>query len=214
MERQFWFDSWDEGGSKTSFHLPEVHPHARYLVDSGLLDGARVLVPLCGKSLDMPAFARRAREVVGVELVESAVAQFLADNALDAVRTEPGVFRVGNLTVLVRDFFDLTAAGLGPVDVVYDRACLVAFPEPMRERFAAHLTGLLPAGARYFLNTLEYAPVMDTPPFSVGPDAVRGYFGDAFDIEHVFDDDRPDHRMVAKFGLESLREHGFLLHRR
>ncbi|MER7761130.1 hypothetical protein [Streptomyces sp. NPDC097619] len=214
MERQFWIDSWREGGSKTSFHLPAVHPHARHLLDGGFVDGARVLVPLCGKSADMPAFATRAAEVVGVELVDSAVHQFFADNGLEPEEPAPGVFRSGNLTLLHADFFRLTTADLGgPVDLVYDRACLVAFPEDMRERYVAHLTALLDPGARYFLNTLDYLPELPEPPFSVCPDRVRGYFGGHFEIEHVFDEPRPEHRMVEKFGLSRLTEHGFLLRR-
>jgi thiopurine S-methyltransferase len=214
MEESFWYESWDEGGTKTSFHLRDVHPHAAMLAQHGLLDDATVLVPLCGKSVDLPYFAQHARKVIGVELVPQAVTQFFADNALTPAENPPGVFTADNLEIRCCDLFSLTPADLDPVDLVYDRASLIAFPEGMRELYVAKMIELIPPGSRYFINTLEYRPVLPTPPFSVGPEQIEQYYGATFDIEHVRRDERPEHRMVEKFGLDRLVEHGFLLRRR
>lgn len=214
MEQKFWRDSWDEGGSRTSFHLRAVHPHAELLVERGLVDGATVLVPLCGKSVDLPFFARSARRVVGVELVRRAVEECVEENALAAVEDPPGVFTAGNLELRCADLFTLTAGELGPVDLVYDRAALIAFPEDMRDRYVAKMIELTRPGSAYFINTLEYRPVLPTPPFTVGPGDVERYYGEHFSIEHLRADPRPEHRMVQKFGLDHLIEHGFLLRRR
>ena len=214
MEQQFWVDSWDEGGTKTSFRLRDVHEHAVALAESGVLDGARVLVPLCGKSVDLPFFARYAREVIGVELVSRAVTEFFEDNGLEPVEGPPGVHTAGNLTIRCADLFRLTPEELGPLDVVYDRASLIAFPDDMRDRYVAKMTELTRPGARYWINTLEYRPVLPAPPFTVGPEQIEAYFGGAFDIEHARRDERSEHRMVEKFGLDHLIEHGFMLRRR
>ncbi|AGL17667.1 methyltransferase domain-containing protein [Actinoplanes sp. N902-109] len=214
MEESFWYESWDEGGTKTSFHLRDVHPHAAMLAQRGLLDDATVFVPLCGKSVDLPYFARHARRVVGVELVPQAVGQFFADNELTPVEQPPGVFRAGNLEIRCGDLFRLTPADLGPIDVVYDRAALIAFPDDMRDRYVAKMIELTRPGTRYFINTLEYHPLLPSPPFSVGPEQIESYYGAHFTIDHVCHDDRPGHRMVEKFGLDRLAEHGFLLTRR
>ncbi|QFZ20896.1 class I SAM-dependent methyltransferase [Saccharothrix syringae] len=214
MEAGFWVESWELGGTKTSFHLNRVHPHALALAEREDLRGARVLVPLCGKTLDMLFLAGHAAEVVGVELVPRAVREFFDDNGLDVVEERPGVFRSGNVVIHCADLFELTAADLGPIDLVYDRASLIAFPEQMRRRYTAKIVELTRPGSRYFLNTLEYRPVLPEPPFAVGPDDVAGYYLDAFDIEHLHDEPKPEHRMVEKFGLDYLTEHGFLLTRR
>lgn len=214
MESEFWYDSWAEGGTKTSFHLPNVHEHALLLDHLGLVAGARVLVPLCGKTADLRFFAESAAEVVGVELVPRAVAEFFAENDLDPVEEEPDVFRCANLVIRRQDIFTLTPEALGPVDLVYDRAALIAFPDDMRQRYAEAITRLVRPGTRYFINTLEYHPSLQTPPFTVGPDEVADRFGDAFEVEHVAAELRPNHRMVEKFGLTSLVEHGFLLRAR
>jgi thiopurine S-methyltransferase len=214
MEPEFWIDSWEQGGTKTSFHLPDVHEHARVLAERGLVAGARVLVPLCGKTADLRFFAESAAEVIGVELVPRAVAEFFAENDLDPVEEEPDVFRSGNLVIRRQDVFGLRPEVLGPIDLVYDRAALIAFPADMRRRYARTITGLVGPGAAYFINTLEYHPRLPSPPFSVGPEEIAAHFGHAFDVEHVVAQPRPEHRMVEKFGLGGLVEHGFLLRRR
>ncbi|MCE6996833.1 methyltransferase domain-containing protein [Saccharothrix sp. S26] len=214
MESEFWFDSWEQGGTKTSFHLRDVHEHARMLARLGLVAGARVLVPLCGKTTDLRFFAESAAEVVGVELVPRAVAEFFAENGLDPVLEEPDVFRCGNLVIRRQDIFKLGPAEIGPVDLVYDRASLIAFPDDMRQRYAETITRLVRPGTRYFINTLEYHPRLPSPPFSVGPREVVELFGHAFEVEHVAAEPRPEHRMVEKFGLTGLVEHGFLLRAR
>ncbi|ATE53747.1 thiopurine S-methyltransferase [Actinosynnema pretiosum] len=214
MEEEFWVDSWAEGGSRTSFHLRRVHPHAELLAERVPLEGRVVLVPLCGKSVDLLFFAERAERVVGVELVGRAVEEFFAENGLSPTEVDEGVFTAGNLTIRNQSLFDLGRGDLGRVDVVYDRAALIAFPEAMRGRYVAKILELATPGTRYFLNTLEYRPSLDSPPFSVGPEEVAGYYGEWFDIEHWVDEVQPGHRMVEKFGLEELREHGFLLRRR
>jgi thiopurine S-methyltransferase len=214
MKEHFWVESWDQGGTKTSFHLPEVHPHAVLLAERGMLDDVTVLVPLCGRSVDMPYFARFARRVIGIELVPKAVAQFIDDNDLEPVEGPAGVFTSGNLEIRCADLFQVTPADLGPIDLVYDRASLIAFPEDMRERYVAKMIELTRPGSRYFINTIEYDPILPTPPFSVGPDQIERYYGADFEIEHVRRGPRPEHRMVQKFGLDHLTEHGFLLQRR
>lgn len=214
MESEFWYDSWALGGTKTSFHLPDVHEHALLLSRLGLVSGARVLVPLCGKTADLRFFAETATEVVGVELVPRAVAEFFAENDLDPVEEEPDAFRCANLVIRRQDIFKLTPEVLGPVDLVYDRASLIAFPDDMRGRYAETITRLARPGTHYFINTLEYHPTLPTPPFSVGPAEITVRFGHAFDVEHVAAEPRPHHRMIEKFGLTSLTEHGFLLRAR
>lgn len=214
MEADFWVESWELGGTKTSFHLNRVHPHALALAEREDLREARVLVPLCGKTLDMLFLAQHAAEVVGVELVPRAVREFFDDNGLDAVEERPGVFRSGTIVIHCADLFELTTADVGPIDLVYDRASLIAFPEGMRRRYIAKIAELTRPGSRYFLNTLEYRPVLPEPPFTVGPGDVADYYLDVFDIEHLHREPRPEHRMVEKFGLDYLIEHGFLLTRR
>lgn len=67
-------------------------------------------------------------------------------------------------------------------------------------------------GAKCLLITLEFQPYLgDTPPFSITPAEVQSYYGDRYIVDHVKYLSLPNHRMVEKFGLDFLKEHGFIL---
>lgn len=209
MEKAFWFNSWELEGHYTSFHRKDIHPYAIKHLPPFALEGRTVLVPLCGKSLDLLYFSQFAHQVIGVEIVEKAIIQFFEENQL-AYRQIGSRFVSGNITILCRDFFYLNREDIGPFDIVYDRASLVAMPEPMRMRYLQTLEWLSPVGTLYFLNTLEYAPRLKTPPFSISPAEVASYFPN-YVIDHVESPTLPDHGMVRKFNLTYLKEHGFMM---
>jgi thiopurine S-methyltransferase len=168
MQPEFWQARWSEG--RIGFH--EGRPNALLERHVGALSGVRrVLVPLCGKAVDLAFLASRGFEVVGVELVEAAVAAFFAERGL-----VPTVERVGSLVryrhdaveLLAGDFFDVTRDHAGRCDGCYDRAALIALPSEMRRRYVAHLRGLLDPGARGLVITVDYPQErMEGPPFAV-----------------------------------------------
>lgn len=213
MEAQFWIESWQTGGTKTSFHRRDVHPYILKHFPPAVLKGKRILVPLCGKSVDMAYFHQHAAAVVGVELIEEAVQQFFGEQGL-SYRQEGNRFCTERLTIICGDFFSLTRADVGHIDLVYDRASLVALPLPMRQQYIQQINRLLPVGSQQFINTLEYAPLLSEPPFSITPEEVAHYYGANHTIQHLEAPELPEHRMVQKFNLRFLREHGFLLTKR
>lgn len=170
MHEDFWQERWarDEIG----FHLREVNPYLqRHWPDLGLAAGAQVLVPLCGKSLDMAWLAGQGYRVLGVELAESAVIAFFSEQELTPEVDQFGAFRryrAGAVELLCGDFFALQAADVADCSGLYDRAALIALPEGMRERYAAHLAAILPSGCAGLLVTLDYPQAeMSGPPFAV-----------------------------------------------
>lgn len=209
MDKAFWFNSWELEGPYTSFHRNDIHPYILKYLPPYSLEGQTVLVPLCGKSLDLLYFSRFARQVIGIELVEKAIIQFFDENHL-AYRQIGSRFVSGNITIFCRDFFTMTATEIGPIDIVYDRASLVAMPRKMRMRYLQTIERLTPVGALNFLNTVEYGPVLETPPFSVSPEKVSNYFSN-YVIDHVESQPQPNHPMVRKFNVSFLTEHGFVM---
>ncbi|ADB42454.1 thiopurine S-methyltransferase [Spirosoma linguale] len=209
MEKAFWMNSWELEGPYTSFHRKDIHPYLIKHLPPFSLEGKSVFVPLCGKSVDMIYFSHFANRVIGVEIVEKAVLQFFSENQL-TYRRIGDRFISGNITIFCCDLFSLTPDDLGPIDVVYDRASLVALPDAMRMRYLQTLEELTPVGALTFLNTVEYAPTMPTPPFSISPRDVLWYFPN-YVIDHVESPVLPNHGMVRKFNLSFLIEHGFLM---
>jgi len=209
MEPDFWRARWGEG--RIGFH--EGRPNellVRYAARLG--EARRVLVPLCGKSVDLAYLASLGHEVVGVELVEDAVRAFFSEQGLT-----PGIDRTGNftrytaprLTLLCGDVFETTRELLGPIDALYDRAALIALPAPLRDRYAAHVRTLLPAGSPALVVTLEYPDGLFTgPPFSVPDSILRSRFEGAT-IERL--ESKTNVRVGGKDGGPGTIEHAYAL---
>ena len=212
MEPQFWINSWERGGSCTSFHRPDIHPYVVKYVTPGLLAGKRVLVPLCGKTVDCSGSGSTPPTSSASSSASWRCASSSTSRGSGYVRNHDR-FEADRLTLICRDIFTLSPDDLGPIDFVYDRAALVALPLPMRLRYVAKIDELTTCGAVQFVNTVQYDPVLDTPPFSIGPDDIERYHGGRYLIEHVECAVRPNHGMVRKFNLDWLVEHGFWLRR-
>lgn len=185
MQPEFWHQRWREG--RIGFHQDQPTPLLlEYWPSLGVAPGAKVFVPLAGKSLDLAWFASRGYRVLGVELSQLAIEQFFAEHGLQPVRrTSPyGIhFEAGNIELVCGDAFGLDAEVLADCDAVYDRAALIALPPELRQRYARQLYACLPAGCRGLLVTLEYPQhEKQGPPFSVAEAEVRALYGQDWDV--------------------------------
>lgn len=186
MERSFWQERWDAG--RIGFHLDRVHPSLeRHWVEAakGPRAPGRVLVPLCGKALDLLWLRDRGCHVVGVEFVRKAIVDFGRDNELplqSRARDGYELFFAEGLELWLADFFALTTAEIGQFDGVFDRAALVAMDPARREQYARHLSLLtVPGGGVLLINLRHDLP--DGPPHSVEPEEVTALFRDDFGVE-------------------------------
>ena len=184
MDASFWYARWES--NRIGFHQDDFN---RYLVAHwhtlGVPLDSRVLVPLCGKSLDLSWLDQEGHEVVGVEFVEQAARDYFEERGISAQRSvEHGrvSFRRGRTQIVVGDFFALSASELGPIDVVYDRAALVAIEPQRRVQYAKQLAALTPPGAVGLVISFEH-DLDSGPPFSV-PE-VETLFAEAFEIDRV-----------------------------
>lgn len=180
MDPEFWHERWRSG--QIGFHRSSVHPDLLSFAPEWIAGGRGVLVPLCGKSLDLPWLAGHM-PTVGVELSELAIRQLHEEQALSPTITEDGPFRTWrtqNLSVHQGDLYDLGPAELAGVDRVWDRASYVALDPDRRRRYVAHLRGLLPAGTRWLLNVVRYdSSRQGGPPHSITEEEVREVFAGA-----------------------------------
>ncbi|TMU79445.1 thiopurine S-methyltransferase [Pseudomonas fluorescens] len=183
MQPEFWHKKWASG--QIGFHLPEVNPYLQRHWAAPA--SARVLVPLCGKSLDLAWLAGRGHRVLGIELSGKAIEDFFSEHQVQPQISERGAFKVYRsdaIELWCGDFFALTASDVTDCTALYDRAALIALPAPMRERYAAHLQRILPQGVQGLLITLDYDQAqMPGPPFAVGDDEVQRLLGDAWQVQ-------------------------------
>ncbi|AZD30923.1 thiopurine S-methyltransferase [Pseudomonas chlororaphis] len=180
MQPEFWHKRWEQ--NQIGFHLSEVNPYLqRYWPQLELAPGSRVLVPLCGKSLDLSWLASQGHQVLGIELSEKAVQDFFSEQQLQprvSLRGGFTVYEYGPIQLWCGDFFALQATDVADCQALYDRAALIALPPEMRERYAAHLQSILPQGCQGLLITLDYdQALMAGPPFAVLDDEVKALLG-------------------------------------
>ena len=210
MEKTFWVESWDQGGYKTSFHKKDIHPYILKYLTPEVLKGKRILVPLCGKSVDLIYFAKYADHVVGVEFVPEAVDQFFAEQNLPFQKVG-NTFFADKITMINGDFFTVSKEEVGHIDLVYDRACLVALPYHLRMKYVSKIEELLPFGSQQFVNTLEYFPLKQEPPFSISPQELGDYYRHSHSIKHLESPIIENHGLKRVWGLDFVKEHGFIL---
>ena len=78
MNPEFWRKRWQE--KRIGFNQSAANPLlVEYIKHLNLSAGSRIFVPLCGKSIDMAWLAAQGYDVVGVELVETAVQDFFVE---------------------------------------------------------------------------------------------------------------------------------------
>jgi len=180
-----WLERWREG--RIGFHRDHPHPMlVKHWPGLGVRPGTKVLVPLCGKSLDMRWLAGQAHPVLGIELAPEAIEQFMAEGEGVATRYRQAGFQVcrqGNVELWCGDFFHFHIEQAAEIGAFYDRASLIALPPATRQRYAFHLAQLVPPGSQGLLVSLTRPPGDEGgPPFGVSDEEVRQLFAPNFRV--------------------------------
>mgnify|MGYP000601499587 CR=1 FL=1 len=143
MEKGFWHQCWQN--NTIGFHQDDVHPLLRQHFEQYIPgNNHTILVPLCGKSLDMVCLSQFGR-VIGSELSELACRDFFKEQQLKPEVTAESDsltrYQVGDLSIYQGDFFTLSGKIINsPINVIYDRAALIALPKTMRQKYVDKLS--------------------------------------------------------------------------
>lgn len=208
----FWHNKW--AANQIGFHLEDVNPLLlKFWQHTSPSYDKKVLVPLCGKSEDLIWLASKHEDVQGVELSQIAVRSFFAEHlytpTVTKISGQHELYQFDELNIYMGDFF---SAPVEPVDIIYDRASLVALPSEMRVQYAERLKQLLKPGGKILLVTLDYIQSeMSGPPFSVPEQEIEQLFS-AFKLTRLNQDIAgADHPKIAKKGLTRFSEEVYLL---
>lgn len=167
MDSDFWLSKWKEGD--TRFHQTQFHPQLEKF--GHRFTPGTILVPLCGKTLDMLYLSSHGHQVIGAELSDIACRDFFTENKIAFTEKTAGgftVFESEKITLWCGDFFKLPEMVWKSVTGVYDRAALVALPEEVRRQYAAEMAKRSQPELEVLLIAYEYPQgAMDGPPFSV-----------------------------------------------
>ena len=179
MRHEFWLERWQEG--QLGWHRDEVHPDLMASAEWLTEGGRTVLVPLCGKTLDLDWLSDRV-PVIGAELSPIAVQEVFARREVVPDVTPSGAhqrYQADQLTIFLGDILALTPDQVKGVAGVWDRGALVALPPETRKAYAAHLQGLIPS-CRMLLNCLRYNPCgKQGPPHSIAPEEIAMLYPNA-----------------------------------
>ncbi|MFK7741056.1 MAG: thiopurine S-methyltransferase [Planctomycetota bacterium] len=170
---EHWLQRWEDG--HIGWHRDLVHPA---LTSHWPARGTKVLVPLCGKSIDLCWLADQGHQVTGIELAERAVRAFFAEQNMphDVVPGALPAWRAQSapITLHCGDYFAYRQGGF---EAHYDRGALVALPPSLRPAYAKHTTSLLAANAEQLVVTVEYdSSIADGPPYAIPPSELQRYW--------------------------------------
>src|SRR6185295_5183115 len=110
MDKEFWLERWRT--NQIGFHQADFNARlSQHWPALGVRNGAKVFVPLCGKSRDMLWLAQRGHPVLGIELSQTAIEAFFAEADAPYQRRQSTVlpsFEGNGVSIFCGDFFDLT----------------------------------------------------------------------------------------------------------
>ena len=175
MESEFWIDVWKE--KKISFHKEKTNELLiNFLPKLNVKPSSFVFVPLCGKTQDLIYLANLGNKVIGIELSEIGVKEFFTENNISYEVKEVGKllkYTSDKIDIYLGNIFDLTSEILGPIDVVYDRASMIALPIDIRTKYNKKIDELTDSDTKLLLITLEYdQEKVAGPPFSVSKESI------------------------------------------
>jgi len=215
MEHFFWDERWQK--NQIGFHEGKYNSYlTEYFSLIPLKFRKHVLVPLCGKSADLVFLSQHCQKIIGVEFIEKAILDFFTESGLPFTKTSAETYSAKNISLIFSDFIFHESSFLQEPGWLYDRAALVALPEPLRKKYADAITEREVHVKAQLLTVFEYPQHEKAgPPFSVNESMVKELYSSAWGIQKILTKDLllEKNNPFAKQGFSSVSENVFLLNR-
>lgn len=215
MQTEYWQGRWKT--NDIPFHLSKAHPLLTKYFSS--LPKGKVLVPLCGKSLDMKWLLDQGHEVIGVELSPIACEAFFTENQLNFTIEEKSTFTIykgKHISIWCGDILQLPAEACHNLTAIYDRAALFALPEEIRNAYVKQIKMLIQAipNIVMLLITVEYDQnLLNGPPFSLTENDIRQLYADTFQIKKMPADPSSAFQGLDKFKNIAIQDYTYWLNK-
>ena len=206
--KETWAQDWTT--DKPEFHSEEVNSmlikqHNEFTRGRNNL---RILVPLCGKSLDMKWLADQGHTVVGVELIRKGIEAFLRENKLTyqekpialSHNIQGSVFKANekDITLFECSIFDFSAEVAGSkFDCIWDRGSMTAInmmKEGRLKQYTEIMLSCLKQDGRYLLEFFAPESPEGMPPSFkfVSEKDLNELFGEKCSIQFLGKEKMPD----------------------
>ena len=191
---QLWQKRWDKGD--TTWHKEQVNPFLKEFFTSftGEVAAKSILVPLCGKSVDLIWLHKKGMNVIGVELVKRAIEEFFDEHNMvytveeSSVLPECLVYRhEDRMTIYQCDFFKITSELFGgPVDFLWDHGSLVAIEYESKLCYSKVIQSVFSSSGEGLVEVVGYDRTLHPgPPFSTVETDVVSFFSGKFSVEKL-----------------------------
>ena len=226
-----WHKGWDSGRYSVpgqGFHEANPNPlltkylsFLQLIPKDDILKQERVLIPLCGKSVDMIYFANQKISALGLEAIPRAISEFSderkssKDNTFRLHKKAEHNWKIndaGIVSIVEGDALVFKIDEKGPIDAIWDRAALVALRPEDRATYVSMLHGSIKEGGRVLLVVVEHDMVMPLggnsssnvpngqemvpygPPYSIPTETVKSLYTNAgFNfLEELYREDKID----------------------
>lgn len=205
MEISYWKSRWQK--NNTGWHMDVVYPPLPEIWPQlSLSSGARVFVPLCGKSLDIKWLTEHGHQVIGVDVSGKALRELMNQYdeqfSQDASHGFP-IYRSESLELWEGDFLKLPTSKIPPLDIIYDKASIVALPKKMRNIYAQKVLELCGKDCQILIQTFEYnQEEMTGPPFSVDEEELKQLYSPRFELQMLHEQSKFEE--LSKFQQRGL----------
>lgn len=189
MNPPYWHEKWQT--NDIMFHKIGTHP--LLIANSKYLLPGKVIVPLCGKSLDMMYLQQEGHDVVGFELSPIACEAFFSENNLRYEKITKGniiLYQSSRISIWCGDIFSLPDEAWKDFSGIYDRAAIVALPPDVRKKYSKLVIDQMKKNSSTFRSALticvEYTDeTIEGPPFSVNEKEIKKLYGKALKVKKI-----------------------------